>query len=525
MRAFNHIQLVLSGYLIVLCGGAIAPAQQVNIDSGTVEGKTDGNVRIFLGIPYAAPPLGELRWKPPSPVAKWTGVRKTTEFGYHCMQGVLFPDIILRDPGPSEDCLTLNVWTAAKSSDAKLPVMVWIHGGAFKVAGSSEARNDGSVLAKRGVVIVSMNYRMGIFGFLVLPELIEESGRSAAGNYGMLDQVAALEWVQRNITAFGGDPGNVTIFGESAGSVAVSTMMASPVAKGLVHKAIGESGGGFYVDGLSYEPLASRAQSDLQFVTSVLHTPTLKELRTLPADKLEDLSFKAKGPDGKAQFFPNIDGYYLPQIPPAIFAAGKQNDVPLLAGWNRDEAAFELMMTPKAMAVLTANLTAKKQFGPKAGEFLLLYPATNNDVAMRSLIDLAGDRFIVWSTWSWLEAQMATGKQPVYRFRFDLAPPDALGNRAEAGAMHALEVDYVFGMLDANKKRRWKAEDRALSEQMQQYWTNFAKTGDPNGSGLPQWPTYQAATGWQGMYLGPGSHAEKDQYRDRYLFLNTVWIK
>jgi para-nitrobenzyl esterase len=438
MRAWKVLGLAQGALIISLACVVIAQAQQVNIDSGAIEGKSDGDVRIFLGIPYAAPPLGELRWKPPAPVAKWTGVKKTTEFGYHCMQGVLFPDIILRDPGPSEDCLTLNVWTSAKSADVKLPVMVWIHGGAFKVAGSSEARDDGSVLAKRGVVIVSMNYRMGIFGFLVLPELMEESGRNAAGNYGLLDQVAALEWVKRNIAAFGGDQGNVTIFGESAGSVAVSTMMASPVAKGLFHKAIGESGGAFYVDGLSYEPLASRAQSDLQFVTSVLHAPTLKELRALPADKLEDLSFKAKGPDGKARFFPNMDGYFLPQIPPAIFAAGKQNDVPLMAGWNRDEASFELLMTPKAMAVLTANLTAKKQFGSKAGEFLRLYPATNNDVAMRSLIDLAGDRFIVWSTWSWLEAQLATGKQPVYRFRFDLAPPDAFGNRAEEGAMHAL---------------------------------------------------------------------------------------
>ncbi len=498
--------------------GASSP--QVKTDTGTVEGKANGPVRSFLGIPYAAPPIGELRWKPPAPAARWSGVRAATEFGSRCMQGRVYSDMVFRDPGINEDCLYLNVWTPAKNTKAKLPVMVWVHGGGFMAGATSEPRQDGGVLARQGVVVVTMNYRLGIFGFFALEELAAESDKKAAGNYGLLDQVAALEWVHRNIAAFGGDTENVTIFGESAGSFSVSALMASPVAKGLFHKAIGESGAAFSSDSLRFEPMAVRARRDSQFAGSVLGVRTLRELRTIPADKLLAAATKKEDGERPPRFAPDIDGYFLPESVPEIFAQGKQSDVPLLAGWNHDEGSVEAVRGQSLLENLKA--TATKDFGEKSEDFLHLYPATSDAQARRSLQDLAGDRFIAWSTWKWLEAQTTTGKQPVYRYRFDLGFPHA-PEMPDPGAYHSAEIEYVFGMLDSKAGVPWRAEDRALSDQMQKYWSNFARSGNPNGPGLPQWPTYRSDSNWQVMYLGAQSNAAKDVSRERYLFLNTVW--
>lgn len=498
-----------------------ASSSQVKIDTGTIEGKASGPVRSFLGIPYAAPPVGELRWKPPAPPAKWSGVRAATEFGSRCMQGPIYSDMVFRDPGISEDCLSLNVWTPAKNAKAKLPVMVWVYGGGFMAGASSEPRQDGGMLAREGVVVVSMNYRLGIFGFFALPELAAESDKKAAGNYGLLDQVAALEWVHRNIVSFGGDPANVTIFGESAGSFSVSALMASPVAKGLFHKAIGESGGAFSSNALPFEPLAVRSPRDSQFAASSLGTQTLNELRAMPAQKILDASLKKDDGQAPPRFAPDVDGYFLPESVPAIFAQGKQSHVPLLAGWNHDEGSFEAVQGQSPLETLKA--TATKEFGEKADEFLRLYPASNDAQARRSLQDFAGDRFIAWSTWRWLEAQ-TTGGIPAYRYRFDLGFPHA-PEKPDPGAYHSAEIEYVFGMLDSKAGVPWRAEDRALSDQMQKYWTNFARSGNPNGPGLPQWPAYRSDTGWQMMYLSQQSNAGKDVAQDRYLFLNTVWGK
>ena len=512
--------LVTLIFLISLAAfGASSP--QVKIDTGTVEGKASGKVISFLGIPYAAPPVGELRWKAPAPAANWNGVRSTTKFGARCMQGPVYPDMVFRDSGGSEDCLSLNVWTPAENAKTKLPVMVWIHGGGFMAGASSEPRQDGGMLAKRGVLVVSMNYRLGIFGFFAIPELASESGKKAAGNYGLLDQVAALEWVHRNIAAFGGDPADVTIFGESAGSFSVSALMASPLAKGLFNKAIGESGGAFSDKPMPFEPLPVRSQRDAQFANSSFGVKTLKELRDLPAQTILDAALKSTGADGP-RFSPDIDGYFLPEPVPAIFAQAKQNDVPLLAGWNHDEGSFEVIHGQSPRDSL--KTTAAKEFGEKADEFLKLYSATNDAQARRALGDFAGDRFIAWSTWRWLEAQTTTGKQPVYRYRFDLALPRD-PNSADRGAYHSAEIEYVFGMLDSKAGIDWRPEDRALSELMQKYWVNFARTGNPNGPGLPQWPAYRSGSDWQVMYLSPQSNAAKDVARDRYLFLNRVWGK
>jgi para-nitrobenzyl esterase len=501
---------------------AASSAPQVKTASGMVEGKADGPVQAFLGIPYAAQPVGDLRWKPPASAAKWGGVRKAAEFGAHCMQGKVFGDMNFRDSGGSEDCLFLNVWVPAKPSAAKLPVMVWIYGGGFAAGSTSEPRQDGTHLAQQGVVVVSMNYRLGIFGFLVLPELAKESGRNAAGNYGLLDQVAALRWVHDNIAAFGGDPGNVTIFGESAGSFSVSAQMASPMANGLFEKAIGESGAAFFSEGLSFEPRSVRDEQDVKALKSKLGVSTLAELRAVPAQKLLD-AFSPPQTQG-FDFGPDVDGYFLPESVSAIFGAGKQNDVPLLAGWNHDEGSFEIASSPEKHTANSLKATAQKEFGEKATEFLQLYPSDSDTHTLRSVEDFAGDRFIAFSTWEWMESQAKMGKQPIYRYRFDLGPPaDPKG--PEMGAYHSAEIEYVFGQLDSKAGIAWRAEDRELSEEMQKYWTNFARSGDPNGPGLAKWPAYSAKDGWPVMFLDATPAAHKDELRARYLFLTGAWAK
>jgi para-nitrobenzyl esterase len=294
---------------ITIATGVMA-ADQVRIASGTVEGfaSPDKKIRIFEGIPFAAPPVGNLRWRPPQPVASWTGVRKTTSFGSRCMQGRLSEGMVFRDPGQSEDCLYLNVWTPAKSAHAHLPVMVWIYGGGFQAGSASEPRQDGAALAHKGVVVVSMNYRLGVFGFVSDAELTKESPHHASGNYGLLDQAAALQWVHKNIAAFGGDPANVTIFGESAGSISVSAQMASPVSDGLYKQAIGESGGVFeWIHRM--KPLAQSEQTGAAFAKSV-GAPTLAALRARPAAEILQAALK----ETDLPFWPNVDGYFSQRI-------------------------------------------------------------------------------------------------------------------------------------------------------------------------------------------------------------------
>lgn len=513
----------LAGGMLLVCVSVMAASSvpRVKTHSGTVEGKEVTGVNAFLGIPYAQPPVGNLRWKPPLPAAKWGGVRKATEFGAHCMQGKVYGDMNFRDPGGSEDCLFLNVWVPANHA-GKLPVMVWIYGGGFVAGATSEARQDGTNLARLGAVVVSMNYRLGIFGFFVHPELVKESEHNAAGNYGLLDQLEALKWVHENIAQFGGDPGNVTIFGESAGSFSVSAQMASPLAKGLFEKAIGESGAAYFSSGLTFEALAVREEKDVKAVSDRLGVHTLAELRAIPAEKLLEpfAPPKSRG----FEFGPDVDGYFLPEPVPAIFAAGKQNDVPLLAGWNHDEGSFEIAYSPQKSTPETMKATAQKEFGDKAEEFLKLYPTDTPQQTRRSIEDFAGDRFIAFSTWAWIDAQSKSGKRPIYRYRFDLGPPQN-PKGPWLGAYHSAEIEFVFGQLDSKTDVTWLPEDRELSTEIQKYWTNFARDGNPNGPGLPRWPEYSGGDGWQVMYLDAQPHAEKDGQRDRYLFLAREWEK
>ncbi|MHB1022448.1 MAG: carboxylesterase/lipase family protein [Acidobacteriaceae bacterium] len=494
---------------------------RVKTDKGEVQGKlsADGQVREFLGVPYTAPPVGPLRWRAPQPAAKWKGVREATSFGARCMQPSIYADMIFRDPGPSEDCLTLNIWTPARKKNAKLPVMVWIYGGGYLAGGTSERRQDGENLAHKGVIVVSMNYRLGIFGFFAHSALAAETTNHAAGNYGLMDQTAAMRWVQRNIAAFGGDPKNVTIFGESAGSISVSAQMASPLAQGLFAHAIGESGGAVGGPHMVFPTQAAAAKTDEAFAKASFGTDDLTKLRALSAKQLQDAAMKK----GSPRFWPDVDGSFLPASVASIYAAGKQAHVPLLAGWNKDEGTAQVVFAPEKPTVASLRALAQKQFGPRADEFLKAYAASNDKQALRVAEDFSGDQFIAYSTWAWLEAQVKTGAAPVYRYHFELPSPGDKFHPVAAGTFHSDDIEYVFGNLDSRPGAVWRPEDRKLSNLMQTYWTNFAKTGDPNSNGLPKWPTYNAAGGWQVMHLDATSAAKADQHRDRYLFLQKVW--
>ncbi len=504
--------LLFAATTMMLATAAHADPLTVKTVQGKVHGKTinEAKVKAFLGLPYAAPPVGNLRWKAPQSAAAWKGTRDATRFGAHCAQGHVFDDMIFQDAGPSEDCLFLNVYAPANASaKSKLPVMFWIHGGGYSGGASSEPRHNGDFLPLHGVVLVTINYRLGVFGFLSTSDMAKEANGSA-GNYGLLDMVAALRWVQTNIKNFGGDPGNVTIFGESAGSFAVSTLMASPMAQGLFQKGIGESGAAFpSALTLGGETVAERTKIDDSWVAS-LGAHSLADLRAMSTDQILQAAMKKDAP----HFSPVVDGSFLTEPVPDTYAAGKQAHVPLLAGWNADEGSFFAMrgMTPDQWKTMAASL-----FKDRAPEFLKLYPAGDTDAqALRSAVDYGSDAFIAFGTWKWLEAQRKTGDSPVYRYHFELA---ALPSKYHPGtfAFHSDDIEYVFGTLDTRPGWTIRPEDRKLSDQMMGYWTNFAKTGDPNGEGLPTWPKYGADDSL--IHLNSTITAGPDTLRPRYEFL------
>lgn len=493
---------------------------QLRTANGVLEGvvSPDGKVRTFKGIPYAAPPVGPLRWRAPQPAPAWTGVRRAADYPPRCMQGRIYADMIFNDKGPSEDCLYLNLWMPAAPTVARLPVMVWIHGGGFAAGATSEPRQDAGNLSKKGVMVVTMNYRLGIFGFFSHPDLAKESGHKASGNYGLLDQVAALKWVKDNIATFGGDPDNVTIFGESAGSFSVSALMASPLARGLFKRAIGESGA-FFGDTLPLKPRAQTEKADVDFAKSALGTESLAALRAKPADEILQASLKQQG----LRFTPNIDGYFLPDDVRSIYFKGKQSRVPLLAGWNADEAGYQAILGKDEPTRENFAAHVRTLYGNKADSVLNLYPAATDAQARRSAQDLASDRFIAYGTWKWMEAHLETGKAPVYRYEFDqtlpLSAAEAKNPAVMPSAPHASEIEFVFQVL-SSRRLPWRPEDRKVSDLMGTYWTNFAKTGDPNGVGVPGWPVYGSQNEYQVMHLTAEPSAAPDGHRARYLFLD-----
>ncbi len=509
MRRLNLAVLALALVPWVTSRGQ-SSIRQVRVAQGVLEGieAAKPGVRAFLGIPYAAPPVGDKRWTAPEPPASWQGVRSAGKFGNRCIQTHPFPDMLFQSPAESEDCLTLSVWTPAKPGD-HLPVMVWIHGGGFFSGASDEQRHDGSALASKGVVLVAINYRLGVMGFLAHPELTAESPQHASGNYGLLDQIAALHWVRDNIAVFGGDPQNVTIFGESAGSLAVSALMTSPLARGLFHKAIGESGAYAGARGPISLAEAERRGTEL---ASAVGAASLTQLRATPPAKVID----ALG-NNFARFSPIVDGYVLPSDPADVFIAGKQSHVPLLAGWN----SAEIKLPPTTVAAFEQQLATA--FPQDLDSARVVYPAHDDRGARASAIALASDNFIAHGTWKWLELHAATGGVPVYRYLFDQPMPTDSGPPPadDPGAAHAMDIEYVFETLDS-RHLAWRDVDRKVADVTATMWTNFAKRGDPNGPGVPAWPAWNAPGEKRLLRINAAAAAEPERDRARYEFLDRL---
>jgi para-nitrobenzyl esterase len=505
---------------------ATCTAQVLQIEGGEIADVAldASGIRVFKGIPYAAPPVGDLRWKPPKPAQAWNGIRNATEWGPRCVQSNRLGDLDPLNKRMEEDCLYLNVWTPAKSPAESLPVMVWIHGGSNLNGAGSQPEYESSHLAMKGVVVVTINYRLDIFGFLAHPELTKESESNSSGNYGFLDQIAALAWVQRNIRAFGGDPSRVTIFGESAGAFDVSLLMASPLARGLFARAIGESGGALTtIPAFGPKPLNVSEQDGVRFVQSV-GASSIAELRTKPANEL--LEAAIKNPITYA--FGVVDGYVVPQHPALIYAQGKQNDVPLLVGWNADEGSY--FAARIKLDSPTYFERVRTQFKDEADKVLQLYPPGSTAQDERASFNaLLGDEIIAYGGWAWCERAAMTGKSPVFRYYFTRRPPGApelsINPLAAPGVYHFAEIYYVFNNLNVMKAWPWEPSDRGLADAMSSYWTNFAKTGDPNGPGLPSWQAYTPRGGGQVMRLGENIGMQSELHRDRYEFFDALYRK
>ena len=513
-----------------------ANAPRARTVNGTVAGLAlPSGVRAFRGIPYGAPPVRDLRWRPPQAPANWRGVRLADRFADQCMQARVFGDMMFRNSGVSEDCLYLNVWTPATPGATALPVLFYIYGGGFVAGDGSEPRYDGESMAKRGIVVVTLSHRLGIFGYFAHPELTAESPQRAAGNYGYMDQTAALRWVRDNIAAFGGDPQAVTIAGESAGSYAVSGQMASPTAKGLFARAIGESGAHFGTT-LAVPTRAESEQNGVRFAEGV-GARSLADLRALSATEVLEASWRPGAP----RFTANVDGWFFPKAPTAIYAVGEQAKVPLLAGWNSQEMTGRSLLQGQGDATPErARAILVQRFGARAGEAEKVFPVGSASEAMQSLTELASDRFIGHSTWKWLEEHARTSGQPVFRYLYARPRPAPVeagvtanlaggvtrgsGNSPPpppaTGAVHAAEIEYALGNLHLNKVFAWTPDDYTVSETMQGYFANFIKRGDPNGPGLPAWPRGEVTNGQaRRIRIDVDTHAEPEP-RARYLFLD-----
>jgi para-nitrobenzyl esterase len=465
--------------LSLLASTSAASAKPVMTQSGWVEGVTVGPLNTYLGVSFAEAPVGDLRWRAPSPAKPWRGVRAAKAFAPACMQtGVSMPGET--PPTISEDRLYLNIWAPARASG--LPVIVWIYGGGFSNGSAAMPLYRGDMLARQGVVVVTFGYRLGPFGFLAHPELTAESPAHASGNYGLLDQVAALEWVRHNLAAFGGDPARVTIAGQSAGANSVSILMASPAAKGLFQRAIAESGGMFEPIRLAPGYQMANAEREGVAYASSIGAQSLAELRALPAPAL------LKGEAGRISH-PVIGPYVMPRPPYDVFAAGEQNDAPILIGSNADEARA---LIPDLAGVKAATFDADiaRTWGPLPATLLAGYPHATDAEAVRGRLDFERDLRFGWDMWAWASLQAARGKSAAYYYHFAQQPPFPKDSVRDGwGASHFAELWYVFDHLD-QEPWPWTAADRTLAGIMSGYWVNFARSGDPNGDGLPDWPRF-----------------------------------
>ncbi len=496
MSLTNRCVLIMSGLLLAGLGATAAhPAERptATVAQGQLTGTLDGDLRVFKNIPYALPPVGERRWQPPAPAAAWEGTRDAAAFGPRCVQPPLPPTSIYYSPieAMSEDCLSLNVWAPADAAGAA--VMVWIHGGSLRIGGSSEPLYDGAALARRGIVFVSINYRLGVLGWLAHPELSAESPHGASGNYGLLDQIEALRWVRDNIAAFGGDPGNVTIMGESAGALSVTHLLISPPARGLFHKAVAQS------TNLRPMPELSRAAHNLPSAESVgvaladtIGANGLAGLRAMDAEALALAALQARF-DARTV----LDGWALPRQLLDVFEAGEQAAVPLLTGFTSGEMRAGLIpLGPIPDSAESYEAIIARLYGEFAPAFLALYPASD---MRESMLAALRDAVFAWSSERMVHDYARAG-QPAYLYLFDRCDPESRAR--DLCAFHAAELPYTFGQvgpgaaLPVNWPRLDGAEDVALSDAMLDYWVAFARTGTPNVAGRPHWPAYAESEGY-----------------------------
>lgn len=481
---------------------------QVSVENGIIEGNYDTHtgIQTYFGVPFAKPPIGDLRWRAPQPLDNWEGVKETKKFGPRPMQTNVFGDMKSRSNGVSEDCLHLNIWTPADRNTKGLPVLVYFYGGGNVAGDASEYRYDGESMASKGMVVVTTNYRLNIFGFLAHPELSEEVSYKASGNYGVLDQHAALKWVNKNIAAFGGDPNKVTIAGESAGSIAVSAQMASPLSRDFIAAAIGESGACINPT-MAPVSLEEAENIGLEFAKKAGY-PSVEQLRKLSTRDIYEIYNESK----RFGFPMVIDGYFLPKSLPQIFNAGEQAQVPLLLGWNSAEIPGMAFMQGKPYSEEEYVAKVKEAYPATHEEVLKLYPHSSTQEIEQSATDLASDRFIAYSTWKWFDLHRKNSKQPVFRYLYSkIRPPlkdqnlepglaggtvakssDAQKRPRPIGAPHACEIEYCMGNLQLVDDYAWTVDDFTVSETMQNYFANFIKTGNPNGKDLPQWPSAEA---------------------------------
>jgi para-nitrobenzyl esterase len=507
------IRATAIGIALFALGTAYAAIEEpVRVDTGMVSGaaSSSADVRVFRGIPFAAPPVGELRWRAPVPTAHWDGVRKADQFGPLCMQGAGSGG----DQKISEDCLYLNVWTGAKSAVENRPVMVWIYGGGYNSGSGSQAMYDGEALAKKGAVVVTLNYRLGVFGFFSYPELTRESDRRGAGNFGVMDSIAALQWVQKNIAAFGGDPKRVTIFGESAGAGIVANLMTVPQATGLFERAIGESSAWSTATIAKLQTLPEAEEAGVKYADG-LSARSLADLRAKPADVI----LKAGRGVG-----PIVDGWLIREDPGKVFAEGRQNKVSVLTGSNRDESFGG---TPRNAEQFVGQ--ARQRYGDLADDFMKLYPALTDEQARESAFYSGRDEMaFVMRNW----ARLASGRSKTRSYVYYFTQPPPLAPNARGGgpfapgphgsATHVSEILYVFNHLDGS--RPWTDADRHVADTMSSYWVNFAATGDPNGKGLPKWPVYDEKTRTP-MVFGNKPEGAQAPTPDRLAFFQSYFGK
>lgn len=487
--------------LVILFVSTISKAQdgpRAMVAEGILEGTFESGVKVFKGVPFAAPPIGDLRWRAPQPAKHWNGVRKAQKFGPDPMQENIYGDMIFCADSRSEDCLYLNIWTPSKTMDESLPVLIYFNGGALIAGSGSEPRYAGLSLAREGVISITANYREGIFGFFCCTELSKESTYKGSGNYGFMDQVAAIKWVKNNIKAFGGNPSRITVVGESAGSMSVSALMASPLCKGLFSQAIGSSGS---IMGLHRLATLHEAEKNGDAKISSMGCKNLREMRALPADEL----LKKAAVKGLAQY--NIDGYFFTEQPVETYRKGHQQQIPLMVGGTSTEiGSFNFNgMSP---SIDNVKAFVAKRHGDKAERIVDLYGIhTDADLQSNKILDLASDLFIGLSTWHWWKLHQQTTSKPVYRYNYCWPRPamilndkinslagggidnkhnNPLASRAK-GAVHSADIEYAMGTLSTNRVYDWQAEDYIVSKQFMKYYVNFIKTGNPNGLGLVDW--------------------------------------